>query len=382
MRSLLIALLVAGCSGEATALPVADSQTPSDTDVTESAPLDSASPDSGPVDSSTVDAPPDSTTTTLPSCLGDSLPLILGANLPFIEVAVGASKSRGNFLLDLGTTSSTIDLAAFSPAPAASGCDPTKLGQSCSFSDFDFFGSWGKVFLYTANHSGLIGGVREAGIIGTDFLSVNAYTLDYPGKRAFRARRGELCTDAQLTAAGFASLSTEGFYANDLSTLKPLSTVIAGAAAGVRVPNVPTIPVRIASVDAVAQLDTGFADSLVPYSINVNVGYYDAIVAKSPTALVRASSKDLSLTTCVSGVSEKVEAYTLETGGSLQLMAGVDVARAFPKAVVFVKRTPASAKSCGGIGTWTAPAAQMAASFFVELGVIVFDPFRGRVLVR
>ena len=53
-----------------------------------------------------------------------------------------------------------------------------------------------------------------------------------------------------------------------------------------------------------------------------------------------------------------------------------------PAAVVFVKRTPASAKSCGGIGTWTAPAAQMAASFFVDLGVIVFDPFRSRVMVR
>jgi hypothetical protein len=47
-----------------------------------------------------------------------------------------------------------------------------------------------------------------------------------------------------------------------------------------------------------------------------------------------------------------------------------------------VKRTPSAARSCGGIGTWTAPAAQLAASFFVELGVVVFDPFGSRVFVR
>jgi hypothetical protein len=46
-----------------------------------------------------------------------------------------------------------------------------------------------------------------------------------------------------------------------------------------------------------------------------------------------------------------------------------------------VKRTPAAALRCGGIGTWTAPAAQIATSFYVDAGVMVFDPFAERVWI-
>jgi hypothetical protein len=101
-----------------------------------------------------------------------------------------------------------------------------------------------------------------------------------------------------------------------------------------------------------------------------------AFAAPGPTATGCDPSLDASLTTCA-GVAEAVEAYRLAPGASLVLGP-----RASPSAVVFVKRTPPVAQRCGGIGTWSAPAAQIGVSFFVDLGVIVFDPFASRVWVR
>lgn len=363
MKALLVALVLgtAGCGGS----------------LNPASPPNDAAPAEAAVDAGT----PDGAAPTLPACLGDSQPLVFSSSLPFTEVKIGAA--TGAFLVDFGTTRSTIDLAAFATRPAASGCDPTLLGQSCSFEGFEFFGSWGTVTLVTADHSGVTASVREAGILGTDFLSVNAFTLDHGGKRLLRAQQATFCGDAALTGAGLIALPSSGFYSNAPSTLKPLSDVVSGAAAGTHVPNVPTVPLRIAGVTAAAQLDTGFDDALVPFSINVNAAFHDAITAKSKTALVRAASKDLSLSTCVSGVSENVEAYTLASGVAAELLgAGDSVARRHLSAVVFVKRTPAAAEVCGGIGTWTAPAAQVAGSFFVDAGVMVFDPFGSRVWVR
>jgi hypothetical protein len=130
--------------------------------------------------------------------------------------------------------------------------------------------------------------------------------------------------------------------------------VLASAREG-PVPNVPTVPVRVAGVTAIAQLDTGFADVRVPHSVNINAAFFDAIRARSPDSIVRDSASDLSLTTCA-GVAESA-------------------------AVLFVKRTPTAALRCGGIGTWTAPAAQVATSFYVDAGVMVFDPFAERVWI-
>jgi hypothetical protein len=56
--------------------------------------------------------------------------------------------------------------------------------------------------------------------------------------------------------------------------------------------------------------------------------------------------------------------------------------RALRGATLFVKRTPSEAARCGGIGTWSVPAAQVGASVLAELGLVVFDPFASRVWIR
>ena len=164
--------------------------------------------------------------------------------------------------------------------------------------------------------------------------------------------------------------------------MKPFASVDSAASGGSTVPDVPTVPVQIAGVAAIAQLDTGFDDSVTKFSLNINEAFLLAIQAQAPSALVRDSSLDESLTTCVNGVSEPVLGYRLAASAALGFVDQTGtVARSYPNAVIFVKDTPDAAQTCGGIGTWTVPAAQVAASYFVDMGILAFDPFHETVWI-
>jgi hypothetical protein len=366
----------------ATDLPATEAATPADVpdaaDVTDAADAADVTAVTDVRDAADVTAP--DPLASLRACLGTTAPLTISHQVPYVSVPIGAD--RGEFALDYGTTFSSIDLAAFpAPGPRTSGCDRTRLGVTCTVEGFSFFADPSPVSLVTQDFRSVAGTVRQAGIIGTDFTSLRVTALSYSASRLFVGTAAR-CADEAWRAAGFASLSSRGFFSNDLGALSPMSTVDASAAAGARVPNVPTVPVRVGGASALAQLDTGFDDALVPFSVNVNDAFYRAIMASDVGALVRSAARDLSLTTCVVGVSEPVEAYTLGPGRSLEFVSDSGaVARRYPGATLFVKRTPAAARSCGGIGTWTAPAAQVAASFFVEMGALAFDPYASRVWV-
>lgn len=338
----------------------------------------------------------------LPDCLGTARPLQFSAPpiapglrtaLPYVDVTVDGY--HATFLVDFATTATTIDRGAFPlPGPTPTSCTSPNLGGICTFSSFDFFGEWGSVALRTDDHRGFGGAVRQAGILGTDFLAVYAFTLDYAGQTLRRAERGArpsastsefagsgdagdggptspgaFCSDTTLKAAGFSPLNTAGYYSHT-----------PGSMSG---PNVPTVPLAVAGARAVAQLDTGFDDGFVPHAINVNEAFFRAIQATSPGALLRAPTLDAALTTCVAGLDETVEAYRLAAGATSAFLDrdGVPV-RPRGDTVLFVKRTPQAAYRCGGIGTWTEPAAQVASSFFHDAGALVFDPFQSVVWMR
>jgi hypothetical protein len=311
----------------------------------------------------------------LVGCLGTSATLTVSSQMPYMNVPVGSES--GEFVIDFGSTFSSIDLHAFAPpGPSTSGCDPTKLGVTCTVDGFAFFAPPGPVFLVTENFSGISGSVRQAGIVGTDFTSLKIITLSYAGGRIFASPSAGFCDDSALIAAGFGAVTMSGFFSNDLSTLSPMSSVDSTATSG-HVPNVPTVPVRVAGASAVAQLDTGFDDALVHFSVNVNPAYRDAILAADSGALVRDASHDLTLSTCT-GASESVQAYKMGAGRTFDFVGPSGSAvRSVSGATIFVKTS--SPKACGGIGTWTVPAAQIAASFFVDMGALVFDPYSSRV---
>jgi hypothetical protein len=310
-----------------------------------------------------------------PICLGDAQPLVVDHQMPYAQVSV-AGRS-GEFVLDFGATVSTITPAGFgnmgAPAPVAGTVD--------RYDGFVFFGPWGRVQLGLQPQAPVTSRVRQAGVIGTDFLAQHVYTLDYAGGRLYRAPRAGFCSDAVLAAAGYRALSTRDYYAQQPGTL---SCPRAGGPG--HCVNVPTVPVRIGPVQAVAQLDTGYDDGQQPYSLNINATLLEALQQAGVT-LTRRPEIALQLSTCVAGVAERIEAWTLsaatpaglvdEQGALLPQGAGATAAAI----TLFVKRTPAAAQLCGGIGTWAQPAAQLGASF-VAGGAMVVDPFSARVWVR
>ncbi len=341
----------------------------------------------------------------LPSCLGDTLALRAAGEKAYVAVkmspptdasvpdageAGSPASSIGDFLVDFGSNSSTIDLNGFkgSTPPTPSSCfgDASIPGASCSFPHFDFFGPWGTVALSTADYGVLFSSLRQSGIIGTDFLANYPFTLDYENGRIWRGSKTAFCSDAQLLAAGFSPIPTGGFFVNDSSKLRPLSEVIAAPDAATTknfvVPNVPTIPITIGGVSALTQLDTGYDDRVTRHALNINQALLEQLRAKDPGLLTRTPDEDLFLTTCVGGLSQKAEAYTLRKGTAVDFIAqGGEVGRRDVGNVVFVKEQSADAARCGGIDTWTVPAAQMGASFLVDSFAVVFDPITSRVWI-
>ncbi|MCC6624573.1 MAG: hypothetical protein IT385_25215 [Deltaproteobacteria bacterium] len=294
----------------------------------------------------------------LASCRGTAVPLRLARDLPYADVRIG--DDVGAFLVDWGTTGSALDPSGFAPdAPAPA------PGTTSQWDGFDYFGPWARVTLSIQDFSAFAEPVRQAGILGTDFLSLNTFVVDWRARTLARAEPGAGCSAATLEGAGLVPLSTAGHFARDLDALLP------------GVPNVPAVRVRIGLAEVRAQIDTGYDDALAGPAMNVNRAFFDTV---DPGLVARAAERDLVLTTCVPGVVEPVAAWRLAAGAALELVAADGAAaRRHPDALLFVKDTPPEAARCGGIGTWTTPGAQLGVSFMARAGLVVFDPEAGRV---
>jgi hypothetical protein len=330
-----------------------------------------------------IAAPATSPASAQPDCLGERQPLTVASQMPYALVSVGGRE--GYMVLDFGASVSSITPANFQGSNPPQPLDATST--SGRFDNFVFYGSWGTVQLLmqqqpavqqlkTADGQAFI---RQAGVIGTDLLAQHIYTLDYRAGHLWRAASGAFCSDAALTGAGYRAVSTQDYYGDQPAALScPLANVTAPNCV-----NIPTVPIRIGSVDAKAQLDTGYDDSLQPYSININLALFAAL-QKAGIKLKPQPSKSLSLTTCQAGITERVDAYSVPAGTPVGLVDTAGRVIAPPKGrsiTLFVKNTPSQAANCGGIGTWSQPAAQLGASFVAD-GALVVDPFSARIWVR
>lgn len=296
-------------------------------------------------------------------CLGEERKLEIRSNMPYMGISVGGYD--GYFLIDYGATVSTIDQNGFTNGK------PSPVDNSENqFDKFDFYGSGGKVKLLLRNHGNIqgLGDIKQAGIIGTDFLSLNIFTLDYENGTIFRNNQATICSDSILKSKGFKPVSSAGYFSNNLNKLNNNCT-----------PNVPTVPIKIGKSTAVAQIDPGFDDRLYKHSVNINQAFYNSIISCG-VKLKAIPEANFTLTTCVEGINENVKAYKVADGTSFEII-GLDGESVFITSDyhLFLKESPLSAKPCGGIGTWQIPAAQFGASFLKDSKQIIFNPFNSTV---
>jgi hypothetical protein len=261
-------------------------------------------------------------------------------------ISLTADGVQGAFLLDYGATRSSLSADAFS---SAEGSVRTASISLPTFERGDF-----RLARYGAPARN---GSARLGVIGTDFLSL----LTVQFTRGAVTLGPKPCEAKTLRARGFIPVAETGFFSSDLSTI------------GDGLANVPVAYLRLGKVRAWAQIDTGYADAVIPHSVDINEALYDRLVA-SGARLERAA--DVGVLTCEGRESRRVYAVK-DRALAIENERGEPIVETDSFHLIVKK-----ANGCGGIGAMTTPAAQLGASFLKLFGSIVFDPKSATVWVQ
>jgi hypothetical protein len=261
-------------------------------------------------------------------------------------IALTADGVQGAFLLDYGATRSSLSADAFS---SAEGSVRTASISLPTFQQGDF-----RLARYGARGRSRSG---RLGVIGTDFLSL--LTAQFAGGAVTLGDKP--CDAKAVRARGLIPVAETGFFSSDVSTV------------GAGLANVPVVYLRLGEVRAWAQIDTGYADSVIPHSVDINEALYDRLVAGG-VRLERAA--DIGVLTCEGRESRRVYAVR-DRGLAIENERGQPIVET-DNFHLIVK----TANGCGGIGAMTTPAAQLGASFLKLFGMIVFDPKSATVWVQ
>lgn len=307
------------------------------------------------------------------ACLGSSLDLQDNSNIPLVnlsyKVKKNDKKSEGWFLVDTGTNFSSLDKTLVTNSTGS---------FDSSIEEINFFVSINPFKVFLEDFERFRNSTRQIGLIGNDLISKSAYAFDFTKRRLYRSNFSSACDPETLTRVGLTSMPTDGYFSSDPAEEKlfPLEHIRPSIpnSKHLTVANSPVIPIRIGNTDAVAMIDSGFDDKLYAFSVNINSALL-TLANKRKETLIRAKDiPSITLSSCVKGEKINVIAYRLLPGESLQLVSGNGaVIRTYKECVFFVKLVPPSARTCGGIGTWEIPAAQLGASFLKSFGTSVFN---------
>jgi hypothetical protein len=288
-------------------------------------------------------------------CPGGAIPLDVSvAATPHVRIELAGR--NGNFLVDTGASASSVDGMAFSLTPEANArlegsTFPTVSGGS--FAVFD----WSHA---PAPPGGL------AGVIGTDFLSLRVAEFHYDASEPYLGVSEQRCPPSQFEDAGFTSIAQDGFYSSDPTRLRPNTL------------NIPVVFIRVGSVVAPAQIDSGFSETgNVRGVVQINEALLAALrnagIAMTPFTEVTFSVAD-----CRGNVF--VPALWQVQGAPLQITTREGKALVeYEQLLLEVKPTPTA---CGGIATSSEPMGQIGAEYLRRWGTFVLDPFNERVWLK
>jgi hypothetical protein len=284
-------------------------------------------------------------------CPGERLDIktISGGTSPYVELHAG--RRTGSFLLDYGTTQSSL-ARDFVRRDASSASDSVVENFSLpTFASGQFLLSdYGRLDQPPGG---------QLGTVGTDFLSLLTADFSFRGGRGDVILSAQSCDPNMLRARGMVPVRQRGFLSSDLKTVDSA------------MPNVPVLFLKIGGISTFAQIDTGYDDRAFPPSIDINDALYEKLVA---SGVALTSRGEASIATCRGIATNNV--FATPTVISLQTDEGRNI-RPLVGAVLIRKK----ANGCGGIADMRSPAAQLGMSIISGFGAIVIDPRAGIVWI-
>lgn len=261
---------------------------------------------------------------------------VKGGAAPYVRLVADAKP--GNFLLDWGTTQSSISQKLY---PSASGTITIGALSLPGIANARFVLSRYELFYEPS------GG--QAGIVGTDLLGTfSAHMIYGESPRVWMSTSS--CDGKRLAAAGYIAVGQSGYFGRALGRN------------GSR-PNVPILLVRIGRVQFPAQIDSGYDDLAWAHSIDINEPLHKRI---SGSGVELRLVQKTTATTCAGTESRNV----FELRGDVQLVgARGDVIIELKAAHLL----PKPLNRCGGIAQMPEPMGQLAASVLRTLGEIIID---------
>lgn len=302
-------------------------------------------------------------------CPGTRLDIVTPplAATPYVTLELDGR--RGPWLIDLGATATTVSSRVWqAPGP----------GEPVRLSGFGVLGVPAGPHPYAVAQGGpdRAGLGTPQGTVGTDLLG--SVTTEFHFERANDAHlvvRDAACDPPAALRDGFMRIDQGGFFG---STSR-------------RRPNVPVVFIELEerSTDrdrprlaaprrgarTWAQLDTGYADTLWPYSVDINEAYLARLRDFAPS-LTRVGL--VSVAGC--GREDSLREVYVAPGWRLDVV-GDDPASRIPfNAVHFIVKPRST--GCGGIGPLDEPAAQLGSSFLRAFGTTILVPSRAELWIR
>jgi hypothetical protein len=306
-------------------------------------------------------------------CSGTTLPISSspGRNAPYVDLKFEGK--TGPFLIDYGASASSLEDGIW----AIPSMDP-RLGRDANGPTLktEGFGlpGWSTtpVTLRMFDRNVYLPDQRQQhGVVGVDLIESQNVELNYDSadkRYATISLYNAACDTSKFSAAGFVKIGQAGHWAK-------------GGVAPDGIHNGPVAYFSLVDGKGVAtklfwaQLDTGYEDSLLAYSIDINRALF-ASLQSSGIALKEGPSME------VTGCDGKSHSRRTFTAPAQALRVQSDTGEVVTQLKSFHLLLKDQAESCGGISTASAPAGQFGASFLKAFGTTIFVGSIKEVWVR
>lgn len=305
-------------------------------------------------------------------CAGTELPIssVVGRNSPYVDLSFEGK--TGPFLLDYGASASSLERGIWVIPSIDPRVSTDAGGEQVKATGFSLPG-WATtpvtLRIFDRNLY-LTDGRQQLGVIGVDLIERQNVELHYEAKKRYAviSAYNASCDTAQLKSKGFIRLGQTGHWAH-------------GGAAADGIHNGPVAYFGLADEKGGvtktfwAQIDTGYEDSLLAHSIDINKALLDA-VQSSGAPLVEGPS--VQVKGC-DGVAHMRRTF-VAPGRTLRVKSDTGEEVVQLKSFHFVLKD--KAEGCGGISAASEPAGQMGASFLAAFGTTIFMGSTKEVWIR